>query len=310
MPAAIPRHQALRQLAADPQARAAVQAQAGPVPDDISTWLADLQALTGVPFTYLVPDARMLPAESIRFFAVDPNWTAALVDGALSLAARTASGAAAIDTLRPGALAASRQLAASRWRTAAARQPAEAAGEATADAAPAYSGFLLRSAAVADWPGLRVSGYADPQAATPALPVVRLERLAPTILLALFAGLIQSVNLIEPAQHLHFGVISASQMTVPLRWIDPARAGVQLPGDPEATISLRQDPSRAVVDITATVTAVTQALAPAYQPQAVPDLGSAGLSLQLLEATPSQIFTTTAQPAPAPAAPDPSLGES
>ena len=55
----------------------------------MSAWLAGLQTLAGVPFAYLVPDARMLPPESIRFFAVDPNWTTALTDGALSLAAKT-----------------------------------------------------------------------------------------------------------------------------------------------------------------------------------------------------------------------------
>src|SRR6516225_9659166 len=99
MPAALPRHKALQQLAADPQAQAVAQAQAGPMPDDVSGWLADLQELVGVPFAYLVPDARMLPAESIRFFVVDPNWTAAMVDGALSLAARTAPAAAAVQAL-------------------------------------------------------------------------------------------------------------------------------------------------------------------------------------------------------------------
>jgi len=305
MPAATPRHKALQQLAADPQAQAAAQAQAGPVPDDVSAWLAGLQVLIGVPFAYLVPDARMLPAESIRFFAVDPNWTAAAVDGALSLAAKTAPGAAAMQALRPSVLAASRQAAVARGRTAA--PPAAAGGTAPA-AAPAYSGFLLRSAAVADWPGLRVSGYADAQPATPALPIVRLERLAPTVLLALFAGLIQRVDLTEPAQHLHFGVISATELTVPLRWIDPARAGGQLPGDPTTAITCRQDPNRQVIDITATIAAITQALTPAYHPQPVPNLGPAGLSLQLFQATPAQAFTT-AGAAPPPPAPDPGGAE-
>ena len=164
----------------------------------MSAWLADLQALSGLPFAYLVPDARMLPPESIRFFAVDPNWTAALADGALSIAAKTAPAAAAIQALRPGALTAARQAAASRWRApaparpaaatdepapagtepaaatdepaAAATEPAAAASAAAATGAPTYSGFLLRSAAVADWPGLEVKGYADPQATTPARP--------------------------------------------------------------------------------------------------------------------------------------------
>jgi hypothetical protein len=312
MPAAMPRHQALRQLAADPTARAALAAQAGAAPDDVSAWLADLQALVGVPFAYLVPDARMLPPESIRFFAVDPNWTAALVDGALSIAATTAPAAAASEALRSGALTAARQAAASRRRAptaprpatpasrpataaddpaapaddpaAPADDPAAPADEPAAGVAPVYSGFLLRSAAVADWPGMQVNGYADPQAATPALSIVRLERLAPTILLALFAGLIQRVDLTEPGQHLHLGVIQGG-LTVALRSVEPATAGAQLNGDPAVTVSCRPDPNRVVLDVTATVAAVEQGLA-------VSSLSPSGLGLQLLQAPPSQTFTT------------------
>jgi hypothetical protein len=347
MPAAMPRHQALRQLAADSTARAALAAQAGPAPDDVSAWLADLQALVGVPFAYLVPDSRMLPPESIRFFAVDPNWTAALVDGALSIAATTAPAAAASEALRPGALTAARQAAASRLRAptapqpaaaaprpaaaadepaaaasrpaaaasrpaaaadepatptdepGAADEPAAAADESAAGVTPTYSGFLLRSAAVADWPGMQVNGYADPQAATPALPIVRLERLAPTILLALFAGMIQRVDLTEPGQHLYFGVVPLSGgLSVPLRSVEPATAGAQLAGDPTVTVRCRPDPNRTVLDVTATVAAVEQGLG-------VSSLSPSGLGLQLLQPPPSQTFTTAAV-ATAPAQADPS----
>jgi hypothetical protein len=296
MPAAMPRHQALRQLAADPTARAALAAQAGPAPDDVSAWLADLQALAGVPFAYLVPDSRMLPPESIRFFAVDPNWTAALVDGALSIAATTAPAAAASEALRPGALIAARQAAASR-RRAAAVEPGAAADESAAGVTPTYSGFLLRSAAVADWPGMQVNGYADPQAATPALPIVRLEHLSPTILLALFAGMIQRVDLTEPGQHLYFGVVPLSGgLSVPLRSVEPATAGAQLAGDPTVTVSCRPDPDRTVLDVTATVAAVEQGLG-------VSSLSPSGLGLQLLQPPPSQTFTTAVATAPAQADP-------
>ncbi len=304
MPAAMPRHRALRQLAADPTAQAALAAQAGPAPDDVSAWLADLQALAGVPFAYLVPDSRMLPPESIRFFAVDPNWTAALVDGALSIAATTAPAAAASEALRPGALIAARQAATSRRRApaapppaAAADEPGAAADEPAAGITPTYSGFLLRSAAVADWPGMQVNGYADPQAATPALPIVRLERLAPTILLALFAGMIQRVDLTEPGQHLYFGVVPLSGgLSVPLRSVEPATAGAQLAGDPTVTVSCRPDPNRTVLDVTATVAAVEQGLG-------VSSLSPSGLGLQLLQPPPSQTFTTAVATAPAQADP-------
>ena len=155
-----------------------------------------------------LPGARRPDAapQSIRFFAIDPNWTAALVDGALSLAAKTAPAAAAVATLRPAALAAA------------------------SPPVGGYSGFLLRSALVSDWPGLRVTGYADPQATTP-LATARLERLAPTVLLAVFAGLMQRVDLAEPPPHLHAGVSpSAAPPSVSLRLIDAGNAGVQPTG--------------------------------------------------------------------------------
>ena len=262
-----PRPEALRRLAADQAAQPAIAAQAGPPPADVAAWLANLQELTGVPFCYLVPDARMLPPESIRFFAVDPNWTAALTDGALSLAAKTAPAAAATATLRPAALA--------------------------AVPAAVCSGFLLRSAAVPTWPGLAAAGYADPQATT-SLPLLRLERLAPTVLFALFGGLVQSVELTEPRQHLHFGVSStAAGLSVPLRLTDPARAGTQPTGAPAVAITLRPDPARSVIDIGAAQTSVTQGLAQAYQAlsQPPPPLTPAGFSLQLLQATGSQTFS-------------------
>jgi hypothetical protein len=262
------RHEALRRLASDPAAQPAIAAQAGPPPDDVSAWLADLQELIGVPFCYLVPDARMLPPESIQFFAVDPNWTAALTDGALALAATTAPAAAATATLRPAALAAT----------------AVTTG---------YSGFLLRSAAVSNWPGLTVAGYADPQTITP-LSLVRIERLAPTVLLGLFAGLVQHVELTEPAQHLHFGVsLTANGLAVPLRLIDPANAGSQAQNDPTAPVTLRPDPARSVIDIGVTQVSITEGLAQAYQAlsEQAPPLTPAGFNLQFFQATESQAFT-------------------
>jgi hypothetical protein len=263
----VPRHEALRQLAMAPAAQPTIATQAGAPPDDVSAWLTNLQQLIGVPFGYLVPDARMLPPESIRFFAVDPNWTAALTDGVLSLAAKTAPAAAATATLRPAALAA-------------------------AATTTGYSGFLLRSAAVSSWPGMTVAGYADSQTATP-LTLVRIERLAPTVLIGLFAGLVQHVELTEPRQQLHFGVSQVTDgFALPLRWIDAANAGGPT-GDPPAPVTLRPDSARSVIDIGATETSVSQNLTSAYEAaqQQVPQLTPAGFSLQFLQDTESQAFT-------------------
>src|SRR6516225_7814276 len=55
------------------------------MPPYMESFLAHLRLLVGVPFDYLVPDARLLPDESIRFFYVDRSWTDRLVDGAVSV---------------------------------------------------------------------------------------------------------------------------------------------------------------------------------------------------------------------------------
>jgi hypothetical protein len=301
-----PRHEALRALAADPRAQAAAQATAGPPPADVTAWLADLTSLIGVPFAYLVPHPGMLPPESVRFFVVDPNWTAALIDGTLSISATTAPAAAAMAVLRPVAIHTAHRDAAARAQSAKSGPPQEPSAAATGP--PVYSGFLLRSAAVADWPGVQIRAYADSAAVTTALPAIRLERLAPTILLGLFSGLVQHVEFTEPAQHLHFGVNSATDLTLSVRRVDQNQAGVQPPGDPEVRAAVRADPARVVLDIDGTVSAIANALASVYQPQPPPPLGPAGFSLQLMQATPSQAFQSDTA-APGPAAPNSGPGK-
>lgn len=52
---------------------------------EATNWLGQLSLLRDVPINYLVPDEKMLPAESIRFFYLDPNWVESLLDGAISV---------------------------------------------------------------------------------------------------------------------------------------------------------------------------------------------------------------------------------
>ena len=55
------------------------------MPPYMESFLAHLRLLVGVPFDYIVPDERLLPDESIRFFYVDRSWTDRLVDGAIAV---------------------------------------------------------------------------------------------------------------------------------------------------------------------------------------------------------------------------------
>ena len=173
---------ALRERMSNPAQVSAGEPQAA-LPPYATSFLAHLRLLVGVPFEYLVPDAAMLPDESIRFFHLDRAWTDRLIDGVLAVGAvgsreqahyHTAGPALAalLDSLEPAVRPAQRGLG----------PLTPAPGAAGAD--PAMTGFLLRSALVSGWPQLEVRAYRS----SVKLPLLRLERLSTAILIALFAG--------------------------------------------------------------------------------------------------------------------------
>ncbi len=178
------------------------------VPHEIRGWLARLRLLQGVPFSYLVADAQLLPRESIRFFYLDRAWTDALVQGALSVGTVNSSDRAELSKLYPHVR---REIDEEERRV---RAPG---GEKLQQgAAGAVSGFVLRSRAVSGWPGLHVRAYdrelgvADDAAIAESDPrrikLLRMERLAPAVLLVLFDGVPAVVHIEEPRQGIQFGV--------------------------------------------------------------------------------------------------------
>jgi hypothetical protein len=176
------------------------------VPADVAAWLGRLHALVGVPFGYLVPDEAMLPPESIRFFRLDDNWVRALLDGAFSLGrdltAQTDSPSTNLDrAVFDSVCAAARAAAPRRRRTGVATAPSDGTG------AIAWTGFLLRSRVVTEYPGLGVNVY--PQGGTSALlEVHRLDRLGPSAdtLFGLVAGDAYRVDVHEAPELLHYGI--------------------------------------------------------------------------------------------------------
>ncbi len=193
-----------------------------PAEEKIAAWLARLRALYGVPIHYLVPNARMLPVESIRFFRVDERWITALVDGAFSLG-RPVTGVDESEAPRLARVGAKAVRMAPRMR--AARLGLAAAED---DGTEGSSGFLLRSAVVGGWPNLEVEAF---DSAGGPLPAIRVERLSADLLLGLFHGIVAKVELREPAETLHFGVEQehgAPQKA--LKYVD-AGPGGQRPGE-------------------------------------------------------------------------------
>lgn len=187
-------------------------------PQDLRMWLARLRLLEGVPFGYLVADSTLLPPESIRFFYVDRCWTDALVQGALSVGTVTTADRAALEQIY-GTVADEVDEAERLVRL----PGAQAGAKVPIGPAGPISGFLLRSRMVSGWPGLHVRGYARdnlrlaPKVADDKvgdehdkplnrLGLLRLERLAPAVLLALFDGVPQVVHLEEPRAGIQFGV--------------------------------------------------------------------------------------------------------
>jgi hypothetical protein len=180
---------------AEIQTQLANRMETDAIAQDVADWLGQLLLLRNVSFVHLVPDPRILPAESIRFFYLDVNWLDALIDGALSVGLATSRNSA-VQALFAPKLRQMAQASALAWRANQIGQPPPPLPDGPT------AGFLLRSALVSGWPGLSVSGTR----AKAGVPLLRIERLAPNVLVALFNGVPDTVVLGEPQEGLEFGV--------------------------------------------------------------------------------------------------------
>lgn len=180
-------------------------------PKNIADWLASLLLLHGVPFRYLVPDERMLPPESIRFFHLDVNWMNALWDGAYSIGRYVTKETPQLSHLVEGAFA--KQVKAQTQKAFHARRakllkkiPTELPESNTK-----VTGFLLRSEVVAGWKGLQVNAYTkeqnpdNPNWDGSAIEILRLEHLSDSILLGFFKDEVYRLDIHEPSEGLHYG---------------------------------------------------------------------------------------------------------
>jgi hypothetical protein len=202
----------------------------GDLPPYMESFLSHLRLLVGVPFEYLIPDDRMLPPESIRFFYLDRSWTDRLVDGALAVG-QIGSREEAHYQARGSAL---HQLLDQSERMVRPLQrgtdfvDAKAGSDADNRQAQLVTGFVLRSSAVKQWPHMDVRAYdtiiAEPfetssaNAISHQLKLLRLELLAPSLMIALFESEPAMVILEEPHHGVQFGVRhTGSRVVVPLR---------------------------------------------------------------------------------------------
>ncbi|MFF7250715.1 hypothetical protein ACFZBU_43440 [Embleya sp. NPDC008237] len=253
----------------------------------IVAWLDRLRLLHGVPFADLVPDERMLPAESLRLFHVDAGWPTALAAGAAGIAITGDNDTDITHMAAPWAHG--------------------------GNADPPRAGVLIRSALVHECPGLLVRPYRGHEPTRTPIRVLRQDTLASDVLLVLFADVPDEIELAEPPEGLSFGIDTASGgvRVIGLRRLDapvaqelgghafPAPAGT---GGLDAY--LRPDPSGspAILDLrpaepAALLGALKTRLLDLEQ-SAAAGFGPAGLAVQLVNTPRRQLITRAAPTTP------------
>lgn len=256
------------------------------VPEELRTWLAGLRLLQDLPFEYLVPDSDLLPPESIRFFHLDRNWTDALEQGALSVGTVSSADRKQLEAMHP----------AIREETdAAERQLRAPGGELGFGPAGEITGFLLRSRAVSAYPGLQVRAFDsevgdkeivsedDPRR----LHLMRLERLAPAVLLALFDGVPAIVHLEEPHAGLQFGVRldeDASDKEDLAAWVPPRDPATASDLDGKEVGVYFRDGAPGVIDLQRTAAEIEEVIGGSG------GLNGAELALQMIRYPYRQVF--------------------
>jgi hypothetical protein len=261
------------------------------MPPYMESLLSHLRLLVGVPFDYLIPDERLLPDESIRFFYLDRSWTDRLVDGTVAvgkIGTREQSHHQAHSPAVRQQLDISEHIVRSLQRRLGSFTDLKASNDASAGAADTITGLLLRSQAVSSWPHMDVRAYSrdiqepleptDPDVQSLQLKTLRLELLSPGVLIALFQGVPQLVLLEEPHHGVQFGVHINGTTAVYLR--DPAGSQVRQGGNP-INIPL---PVRAANSRVVHVAELRKRLfaAQSTHPTAITQAGSASFAISVL----------------------------
>jgi hypothetical protein len=251
-------------------------------PDTVLRWLANLVLLTGVPFEYLVPDERMLPQESVRFFFVDENWIERLIDGAMSVVAgRNELDQLIVDSLRT----VMKQPIQDSFATSI-RQRLLGKDESSVSEKLNWplTGFLIRSIVVDQWKGIVIENTSKGDS-TKSLTTLRLDQPAQGVLLGLYNGQLGSVTFKHPPESLHFGI--DGQEKYPGTWTQSLRqlATGCYQTDSQVDIVFHNQDQR-VIDVLGTVNAITDKLNP--KPN---KFTSAELAIEMIESPRSVKFT-------------------
>ncbi|WP_183573684.1 hypothetical protein HDF18_08050 [Mucilaginibacter sp. X5P1] len=275
----------------------------------IETWFSRLRLFYGMPFNYIVPDERMLPTESLRFFQVDNNWMDVLIDGAFSIGS---SKPMSSNSQLAAHIAAFRESAKQKMSSIRATILSKATGPA-AEKAKKYleeyrtsesnnlSGFFLRSMVITGWPGIQVHGFSD-AAAQNSIRILRMEKLSSSLLFVIFEGVVQSVIFEEPSEGVHFGVTPDTiPPTTELRYAqtgDGVTSGTVITGEENYPVPMR---GTSTLNVLRANTFAQQLINqptvwPPNTPPPYPAFTAAQFALELVQGVQSVQFTCSATP--------------
>ena len=237
------------------------------VPTTVTNWLNDLRLFKGIPFNYLVPDEAMLPVESIRFFNVDNNWLDALTDGAFAIGrASTSDYQNDIDYLSYALNSALGTLS-------------------------TLSGFLLRSEAVSGWPDIQIEAFDNDGHS---LDSVRVEQLSSSIMLCIFQGSLNRVELHLKPETLHYGLTPNSESSSGFVKYLRDNSGSELLSEVvECFTTDPSDPTNRTLDITQLKSDIDSKYSNNNSIEWSASATSAELAVQMLEGVEKVIFQQT-----------------
>jgi hypothetical protein len=276
------------------------------LPPALEDWLSRLSLLYGVPFEHIVPNAAMLPVESLRFFYVDPNWTSCLVDGALSVGAQSSRDTALVQSVyaqMQQSLQASMQLVR--------RKLAQEVLPDQLDTGLAVSGLLIRSQLISGWPGLEIAAYEDytvdeHQKIIPGNKIdnLRIQRLAPDVMLCLYGKMPKLVQLNEPKEGLAFGENSDGKLLPRYMGYHAGQpVGEFVTGNPkpeDQAVIVKRNNGKNVIDIAATKTGLVNILSRYNALSPSGTLSPADFAIQLIKAAEQQSFVSGGEVQPNP----------
>ncbi|MBK7954123.1 MAG: hypothetical protein IPK02_09280 [Candidatus Accumulibacter sp.] len=185
-------------------------------------------------------------------------------------------------------------------------QPSDIAVKQPAERRPNWplTGFLLRSPAVEGWQGLEMRAWQD-SAATIPLDPLRIDRLAPDIMLCIFNGKLARIEVRQPPEGMHFGASVDGQGFRKLRLrrlndhpgqdrgVAPG-PGDQLTDDSQLPVPLRSNSSR-VVEVAQLAKALKEKLEALNARELTQEFTSADFAVEMVE-SPGRVVFDVANP--------------